>query len=95
MLLFRKSRAERVEHTVCKSRFLQNIAFLRGPAVRPMLEKRGEQGERNREGMGCTQRELQQPCSLWGKHHKFIFVFEVKKRPFYSTVRISGPPEVT
>ena len=47
-----------------------------------MLEKLGEQGERNQEGMGCTQRELQQPCSLWGKHHKFIFVFEVKNGPF-------------
>jgi len=82
MLLFRKSRAERVEHTVCKSRVLQKYRVFWKKAFRPMLEKRGEQGERNREGMGCTQRELQQPCSLWGKHHKFIFVFEVKNGPF-------------
>jgi hypothetical protein len=47
-----------------------------------MLEKLGEQGERNQEGMGCTQRELQQPCSLWGRHDKFIFVFTEKNDHF-------------
>jgi len=35
----------------------------------------GEQGENNNaEGMGCTQRELQQPCSSIPKDSQFIFI---------------------
>ena len=66
------------------------------------IANRGEQGESNAEGMGCTQHELQQPCSLTPRHSRFILVFKQKwdirplnmKCSFHSTVRISGPPSV-
>ena len=41
-------------------------------------ENKGEQGESNAEGMGCTQQELQQPCSVQSTHLRFILVFKEK-----------------
>jgi|GEM_PF-2589523 hypothetical protein len=43
------------------------------------IENKGEQGESNAEGMGCTQQELQQPCSVQSMHLRFILVFKEKK----------------
>jgi len=43
------------------------------------IENKGEQGESNAEGMGCTQQELQQPCSVQSTHLRFILVFKEKK----------------
>jgi hypothetical protein len=41
---------------------------------------KGEQGESNAEGMGCTQQELQQPCSFQSMQSRFILVFKEKRR---------------
>ena len=42
------------------------------------IANKGEQGESNAEGMGCTQQELQQPCSVQSMHLRFILVFKEK-----------------
>jgi len=43
-------------------------------------ENKGEQGESNAEGMGCTQQELQQPCSIQSIQSRFILVFKEKNK---------------
>ena len=62
----------------------------------------------NGEGMGCTQREPQQPCSVQAQgvtanNHFDTVIQKISIRAqnkgsvfcTYSTVRISGPPEFT
>jgi hypothetical protein len=53
---------------------------------RKAVESKGEQGESNAEGMGCTQQELQQPCSVQSMHLRFILVFK-EKTPICSSSR--------
>ena len=50
------------------------------------IENKGEQGESNAEGMGCTQQELQQPCSLESTQLRFILVFNEKTHILISEV---------
>jgi len=51
-----------------------------------LIENKGEQGESNAEGMGCTQQELQQPCSVQSTHLRFILVFKEKTHILISEV---------
>ena len=50
------------------------------------IENKGEQGESNAEGMGCTQQELQQPCSVQSTHLRFILVFKEKTLVYGSSI---------
>jgi len=50
------------------------------------MENKGEQGESNAEGMGCTQQELQQPCSVQSTHLRFILVFKEKTLVYGSSI---------
>jgi hypothetical protein len=58
-----------------KTTFLVLLLFSRKAGV-----SKGEQGESNAEGMGCTQQELQQPCSFQSMQSRFILVFKEKRR---------------
>ena len=42
---------------------------------------KGEQGESNAEGMGCTQQELQQPCSI-SPYNRGLYWFSREKQRF-------------
>ena len=48
-----------------------------------LVEEKGEQGESNAEGMGCTQQELQQPCSLYPRNYGLYWFSRQKQRLFH------------
>ena len=82
---------KRVEHWVCKRELraeslisvnFGNVIFSSHKAG----VNKGEQGESNAEGMGCTQQELQQPCSLESTQLRFILVFNEKTHILISEV---------